>query len=77
MTLRELEKRISSLETQVAELRSLLKERPRDGKDWRRAVEKYAGDEGLLEVFAEAAKLREADRRRAGRTPSKRRDFKK
>lgn len=77
MTLRELEKRISSLETQVAELRSLLKERPDQAKNWRRAVEKYAGDEGLLEIFAEAAKLRKEDRSRAPRTPLKKRGTEK
>jgi hypothetical protein len=33
-------------------------------KNWRRAVEKYAGDADLLAVFAEAKKLRDAERKK-------------
>ena len=62
MALRELENRVASLETQVAEMQALLMGRASKEKNWRRAVEKYAGDEDLLEVFAQAARLREADR---------------
>lgn len=65
MSVKELEQRIEVLEAQVRELQS---ERNATGgrvKDWRAAVEKYAGDEGLLSVFAEAQKLREKDRERA------------
>lgn len=58
-----LKDRVDRLETQVLELQSLLhRER---GKDWRRAVDKYAGDRDLQAVFAEAIRLREADRKRA------------
>jgi hypothetical protein len=57
-----LEKRVEILESKLAEL---LADAPRRDKDWRRAVAKYAGDEGLQAVFKEAMKLREADRRRA------------
>lgn len=65
MSVKELEQRIEVLEAQVRELQS---ERIATGgrvKDWRAAVEKYAGDEDLLAVFAAAAKLREQDRERA------------
>lgn len=62
-----LKDRVERLETQVSELQSLL-QRER-GKDWRRAVDKYAGDRDLHAVLAEAMRIREADRRRtrAGR----------
>jgi hypothetical protein len=36
-------------------------------KNWRRAVEKYAGDEDLLAVLAEAKKLRDAERKKVRR----------
>jgi hypothetical protein len=58
-----LEKRVELLETRVAEMQTLLLGgRVRKGKNWRRAVEKYAGDEDLKHILAQAAKLREADR---------------
>ncbi len=66
MSVKELERRVQQLEAQVRELQS---ERTAAGergvKDWRAAVEKYAGDEDLLAVFAAAQKLREQDRERA------------
>jgi hypothetical protein len=58
-----LKDRVAQLETQFEELKSTL-QRER-GKDWRRAVEKYAGDSDLQAVFAEALTLREADRKKA------------
>jgi hypothetical protein len=69
-----LKERVERLESQLSKLQtSMQRER---GKDWRRAVEKYAGDDDLLAVFSEAMKLREADRRRArakqGRSGGKR-----
>jgi hypothetical protein len=58
-----LKQRIERIESELAELRNALK---RDrAPDWRRTVEKFAGDEDLQAVFAEAMKLREADRKRA------------
>jgi hypothetical protein len=57
-----LKQRIEKLESELAELRQIvMSER---GKDWRRAVEKYRGDDDLQAVFAEALKLREAERRK-------------
>jgi hypothetical protein len=64
-----LEKRVETLEAQIAELRA---ERLGDLKDWRSAVAKYAGDPDLQCIFSEAMKLREADRKR-GAKRSKRR----
>ena len=57
-----LEKRVESLEAQVAELRAT---RTGNSKDWRRSLARYAGDADLQSIFAEAMKLREADRKRA------------
>jgi len=36
-------------------------------KDWRRTVGMFTDDPGMKELFAEAIKLREADRRKARR----------
>lgn len=62
----DLEKRVALLETRFAQMQAaLLQSKSSNVKDWRRAVEKYAGDEDLLAVFAEARKLRDAERRAA------------
>lgn len=61
----DLGKRVAALESRVTELQEQVRSvRPPKQKDWRRAVEKYAGDADLQSVFAEAMKLREADRKR-------------
>ena len=66
MVAQELKRRIEHLEAQVAKIQSTLVEAgSAKKKDWRRAVEKYAGDADLLAVFAEAKKLREAERKEA------------
>ena len=66
MSRQDLGKRMAALELRVAELQEEVRSaRPAKQKDWRRAVEKYAGDEDLQGVFAEAMKLRDADRKRA------------
>ena len=58
-------KRVAALESRVTQLQEEVRlARPPKQKDWRRAVEKYAGDADLQSVFAEAMKLREADRKR-------------
>jgi hypothetical protein len=60
-----LQKRVELLESQVAELQDQFRTSSRGrNKDWRSAIEKYAGDEDLQSVFAEAMKLREAERKR-------------
>ena len=61
----DLAKRVATLESQVTELQEQVRSaRPQRRKDWRRAVEKYAGDADLQSVFSDAMKLREADRKR-------------
>ena len=63
MTVKELEQRVVALAHEVQRLNDALTQR--NGKSWVAAVEKFAGDEGLLSVMAEAQKLREKDRQRA------------
>ncbi len=60
-----LEERVRVLELQVAQLRDEMNAKGRRKKDWRRAVRVFAGDEGMQEIFREAMRLREADRRKA------------
>jgi len=62
----DLGKRVTALETRVTELQEAMGSvPPRRQKDWRRAVEKYAGDADLQSVFADAMKLRAKDGKRA------------
>jgi hypothetical protein len=77
MTVKELEQRVLALEQQVERLTSeLAASNRRRNKDWLAAVEKYAGDEDLLSIFADAQKLREADRKKARERPSAKRKSK-
>lgn len=57
-----LEKRVESLEAQVAELRSSRGNAP---KDWRRTIGAFTDDPGMHEILKEAMRLREADRQKA------------
>lgn len=66
----DLKQRVELLESQVADLQSAMSLTV--SKDWRRAVEKYTGDPDLLAVFAEAKKLREAERKEVRKTSSRR-----
>lgn len=67
----KLEARITELERQLADikLRIDMLSRP---NDWRSVIGMFAGDEGMKEVFEEARKIREEDRRRTKPKPSKR-----
>ena len=66
MVVQDLKRRVEQLEEQVAKIQStLVANGTARKKDWRRAVEKYAGDADLLAVFAEAKKLRNAERKEA------------
>jgi hypothetical protein len=66
-----IEQRVAVLEQELSQLKA----RPRAGKvkDWRRTVGMFAEDSGMKELFAEAMKLREADRLKARRRQPKRR----
>jgi hypothetical protein len=66
-----LEQRVAALEQELAEL----KWRRRKGgeKDWRRTIGMFTDNPGMKELFAEAMKLRAADRSKArGRQHKKR-----
>ncbi len=66
MSQQDFGKRLAALESRVTELQEEVRSARRGRqKDWRRAVEKYSGDADLQSVFAEAMKLRDADRKRA------------
>lgn len=68
MAAQNLEARVEHLEAVVAELQDALRAIGTLGPNaWLKAMDKYAGDEGLQAVFAEGKKLREADRARARR----------
>ena len=66
-----LEERVAILEKELAELK------PRRGngraKDWRRTVGIFTDNPGMKELFAEAMKLREADRSKARRRQQQKR----
>lgn len=64
MTVKELEQRVMALEEEVKQLKHERVAPSSDGiPDWRRAVEKFRGDEDVLAVLREAMKLREKERR--------------
>jgi hypothetical protein len=69
-----LEQRVAALEKELAGLKS----RRRNGraKDWRRTVGIFTDNPGMKELFAEAIKLREADRNKARRRRQKKRSAK-
>ena len=66
-----IEQRVAVLEQELSELKG------RRGnvhvKDWRRTVGMFTDNPGMKELFAEAIKLREADRRKARRRPLRKR----
>jgi hypothetical protein len=66
-----LEQRVAALEQEVSELKA----RSGNGrvKDWRQTVGRFTDNPEMKELFAEAMKLREADRRKARRPSAKRR----
>jgi hypothetical protein len=78
MTSRSIEERLKVLESRVSQLQAQFAAHDRTAtKDWRRAIEKYAGDSDLQAIFSDAMKLREKDRgqvrRRTARSGSARR----
>lgn len=74
MTDATLEERVAKLEVQMATLlRGPTAEPPAVATDppWLRAVHEFRDDEALLEVFREAMKLREEDRKKSPRKPAR------
>jgi hypothetical protein len=74
MTLLTLERRLKSLEAQVAQLQDQLRAlHAPNQKDWRRTVGAFTDDDGMKETLRDATRLREADRRKArAKKPAKR-----
>ena len=67
-----LEQRVARLEADLQQLRSeLCSRRPERRSDWRSLVGAFTDDPGMQEIFKEAMRLREADRRKARRKPAK------
>jgi hypothetical protein len=66
-----IEQRVAVLEQELSELKA----RRDNGrvKDWRRTVGRFTDNPGMKELFAEAMKLREADRRKARRRQPRKR----
>jgi hypothetical protein len=66
-----IEERVAVLEQELSELKA------RKGNDrvknWRRTVGMFTDNPGMKELFAEAMKLREADRRKARRQQRRKR----
>jgi hypothetical protein len=60
----KLVERVTALEKQVAQLQSTV-EHLVQPKDWRRTIGAFTDDEVMKQVFAEAMKIREADRKQA------------
>ena len=66
------EQRIAVLEQEVADLKAQRASGP-SGKDWRRTIGMFSDNPGVQEIFAEAMKLREADRKKARRPKRRKR----
>ena len=71
-----LEQRVAALEQKVNQLEQAVANGSRP-KDWREAAGFFAGDQAMKEIFAEALKYREADRKRARRKYSTKRRSKR
>lgn len=67
-----LEQRVARLEAELQTLRDELSGARRNHRgDWRSMVGVFTDDPGMQEIFKEAVRLREADRRKARRKPAK------
>jgi hypothetical protein len=69
-----LEQRVAALEQEVAEFKS--RRGKRREKDWRRTIGMFTDNPGMKQLFAEAMKLRAADRSKARRRPHRKRPAK-
>jgi hypothetical protein len=65
----ELERRVDTLEKQVAELMNRILAQPPD-KDWRSTIGMFANDPLMREIQEEGRKIREAEREEARRDHS-------
>jgi hypothetical protein len=65
-----LKQRVESLEKQIAQMQAQQTNGP-GREDWRQTVGMFTDDPGMLELFAQAMSLREADRQRARRKTRK------
>ncbi|HLW66246.1 MAG TPA: hypothetical protein VKS79_13115 [Gemmataceae bacterium] len=65
------DQRLAVLEHELSELKALRGQG--HVKDWRRTIGIFTDNPGMKELFAEAMKLREADRRKARRRQSRKR----
>jgi hypothetical protein len=61
-----LEQRVAVLEQKIADLQANARNGAKP-KPWLRTLGLFGNDEGMLEIFDEAMKLREKDRQRARR----------
>ena len=62
-----IEARLAQLEADVSKLQAEVERlRAKSGKDWRRAVARFAGDEDLRSLLDDAQRLRETDRKQSG-----------
>ena len=68
LTIKALEQRLTAVE---AELTRKVAE-PKPQRDWRKTIGAFSGDDGMMEIFEEARKLREADRAKARKYRTKR-----
>jgi hypothetical protein len=76
MTTEQLEQRLTKLEAEMSSLRAHVLG-SQGQKDWRRAIEAFAGDDDLQQIFAGAMKICEADRKKARQRRNVRRRSKK
>jgi hypothetical protein len=65
-----LEQRVAALEDQVQQLKATL-ESGEPGQDWRRTAGMFTDNPGMKQLFADAMKLREADRAKARKKRAK------
>ena len=65
-----LKQRVESLEKQIAQMQAQQANGP-GREDWRHTVGMFTDDPGMLELFAEAMTIREADRQSARRKSRK------
>lgn len=68
MTIKALEQRLTAVEAELAELKRKVAS-PQPQRDWRKTIGAFSGDDGMMEIFEEARKLRESDRAKARKKP--------